>query len=417
MRTHEVRQKYLDFFKIAPQNHQEIAPAPLVLKDDLSTLFTSAGMQPLVPYLMGKTHPQGKRLVDSQPCFRAKDIEEVGDNRHTTFFEMLGNWSLGDYFKKEQLPWLWEFLTRQLGLPKEKLSIGVFAGNSSVPKDEESKKIWLDLGVSPARIFEYGVDKNWWSVGGTPEEMAEGQIGGPDSEVFFEFSEIKHDPKFGKVCHPNCDCGRFLEIANSVFIEYRKTNGKLVELPQKNVDFGGGLERLTAAVNNDPDVFAIDVFQKIIREIEKKSGQAYADDKKSFRIIADHLRAAEALIKEDVEPGNKLQGYVLRRLIRRAAVKMRKLKGSLGANDLSFNEDEKVAKVIESEVAKFGRTLDKGLKLVGKASPFELFQTYGFPVEITEELLAEKGQKIDKEAFGQQLKKHQEISRIWASKK
>ncbi len=258
MTTDKVRQKYLDFFKSPPRNHQEVTPAPLVLKNDPTTLFNSSGMQQLVPYLMGKKHSQGKRLVNSQPCFRAKDIDEVGDNRHTTFFEMLGNWSLGDYFKKEQLPWLWEFLTKELGLPKEKLYPSVFEGDKLVPRDEESYKIWRSLGVPENHIFEYGVEKNWWSKSGTPREMPEGEIGGPDSEVFFEFSEIKHDSKFGKNCHPNCSCGRFIEIANSVFMEYKKMGDKLQELPQKNVDFGGGLERLTAAVNNDFDVFQID---------------------------------------------------------------------------------------------------------------------------------------------------------------
>jgi len=417
MTTDEVRQKYLDFFKKVPRNHQEITPAPLVLKNDPTTLFNSSGMQQLVPYLMGKTHPQGKRLVDSQPCFRAKDIDEVGDSKHTTFFEMLGNWSLGDYFKKEQLPWVWEFLTQELGLPKEKLYTSIFEGDKLVPRDEESYKIWKSLGVSDSHIFEYGVGKNWWSKSGTPKEMPEGEIGGPDSEVFFEFTQIKHDPKFGKSCHPNCACGRFLEIANSVFIEYKKIEGKLQELPQKNVDFGGGLERLAVAINNNPDVFQIDVFQKTIAEIEKKSGQAYADDKKSFQIIADHLRAAEALIKEGIEPNNKLQGYILRRLIRRSAVKMRCLKSDFQTQDLNLGFDEKVGRVIKNEVERFSKTLDKGLKLVDKVSPFELFQTYGFPVEITEELLAERGKKLDRQEFARELKKHQAVSRTWASKK
>jgi len=252
----DVREKYLKFFTGAPRNHKEISPAPLVLENDPTTLFTSSGMQPLVPYLMGEAHPRGERLVDSQPSIRTVDIDEVGDNLHLTFFEMLGNWSLGDYFKKEQLPWIYEFFTKELGLSSDRLWVSVFEGNKEVPKDNESAVIWKSLGIPEERIRFYSVEKNWWSRTGTPQEMPVGEIGGPDSEVFFEFPEVKHDPKYGKDCHPNCDCGRFLEIGNSVFIQYKKVGeNKLEELPNKNVDFGGGLERITAAVNNEPDIF------------------------------------------------------------------------------------------------------------------------------------------------------------------
>src|SRR5258708_7664187 len=243
MTGNEVRKKYLEFFE--KRGHKIIAPAPLVLTDDPTTLFTSAGMQPLVPNLLGAKHPDGKRLVDSQPCFRSQDIEEVGDNRHDTFFEMLGNWSLGDYFKKEQIPWIWEFLTEELGLDANKIHVTLFEGYKNIPKDEETYKLWRDLGIADEQIHYYG-NKNWWSISGPPDNMQENEIGGPDSEIFFEFESVKHDTKYGEKCHPNCDCGRFIEIGNSVFIQYRKVNGELVELPNKNVDFGGGLERLTA---------------------------------------------------------------------------------------------------------------------------------------------------------------------------
>ena len=403
MTTDEVRDKYLKFFEA--RGHKIIPPAPLVLENDPTTLFTSSGMQPLVPYLMGEKHPEGKRVCDSQPSIRVQDIEEVGDNRHTTFFEMLGNWSFGDYFKAEQLPWIWEFFTKELGLPAEKLYVSIFEGDSSVPKDEESREIWKSLGLSDDHVFEYDVTKNWWSRSGTPVKMPEGEIGGPDSEVFFEFDSVTHDPKFGEKCHPNCECGRFLEIGNSVFIQYVKKSGKLVELPQKNVDFGGGLERIVAATNNDPDMFKIDVFSEIINKTEEVSGKSYAGNKVSMRIVADHLRAAEALIADGVVPSNKLQGYVLRRLIRRSAVKLR---------DLEKITDNKV--IIE-EVEKFTKSLDQGLKefeklavINGKVA-FDLYQTYGFPLELTLELAQEKGLKVDVDEFKEAFEEHQEKSR------
>jgi alanyl-tRNA synthetase len=404
MTANEVREKYLKFFE--SKGHKRIPPAPLVLENDSTTLFTSSGMQPLVPYLMGEPHPQGLRVCDSQPSIRVQDIEEVGDNRHTTFFEMLGNWSFGDYFKKDQLAWIWEFLTKELKLPKEKLYVSIFEGGNGVPRDEESYNRWIELGVGKDHIFEYGVKKNWWSRSGTPEQMPPGEIGGPDSEIFFEFDSAKHDKKFGENCHPNCDCGRFLEIGNSVFIQYKKNeNGSLEELPQKNVDFGGGLERLVAATNNDPDIFKIDVYQDLIHKIEKVSGKKYNDDPVSMRIIADHIRAAEALASDGVLPGNKLQGYVMRRLIRRSVVKLRNL--------------EKITdnRVIIQEIEKFNKTLGRGLSEFEKLGSvdgkiaFDLYQTYGFPLELTMELAQEKGQNIDTEEFRKAFEKHQEKSR------
>jgi len=396
----------------------QIKPSPLVLEDDPTTLFTSSGMQPLVPYLMGKSHPKGKRLVDSQPCFRTVDIEEVGNTRHLTFFEMLGNWSLGDYFKEEQLAWFWQFLTEELKLPKERLYIAVFKGTNDVPKDEESARIWRRLGVPEKRIFYYGVKENWWSRSGTPDKMPAGEIGGPDSEVFYEFTQVKHNPKYGEKCHPNCECGRFSEIGNSVFIQYRKKeDGSLEELPQKNVDFGGGLERLTAAANDDPDVFQINLFKQIIKRIGEISGKSYKENRKSMRVIADHMRASTALISNSVVPSNKLQGYALRRLIRRSAIRMRKLRGKLEKTNLNLGQKGKVARVIEEEVERFERTLERGLREIEKIKKidgkkaFDLYQTYGFPLETTIELFADKGQKIDKKEFEKEFEKHQNLSR------
>ena len=436
MVSKDIRQKYIDFFK--KLGHKEIAPAKLVPENDPTTLFTSSGMQPLVPYLLGQEHPEGKRLVNSQPSFRAEDIEEIGDNRHTTFFEMLGNWSLGDYFKKEQLSWIWEFLTKELGLPKEKLYVSVFdpsaslgtGGNDEVPKDTESLDVWKSLGVEDDHIFFYGVDKNWWSRSGPPDKMPIGEIGGPDSEVFYDFGTT-HGKKFGENCHPNCNCGRFLEIGNSVFIQYQKQeDGSLKELAQKNVDFGGGLERLTAATLDTTDVFQTDLYVPIIRIIEQTTTKNYKDieSKSDMRIIVDHLRAAIFLITQGVEPSNKMQGYVLRRLLRRVAVKMRALESVTNQKDVKaiadavlsvydgiyFNKKElqdAVSDTIGAELNRFTQTLDKGLREIQKVSQidgkiaFDLYQTYGFPLEITEELFREKGQ------FKREFEKHRELSR------
>lgn len=441
MKTFDVRSKYLQFFQNL--GHKVITPAPLVLQNDPTTLFTSSGMQPLVPYLLGEPHPEGKRVVDSQPCIRVQDIEDVGDNRHDTFFEMLGNWSFGEYFKSEQIPWIWEFFTKDLGLDPSRIYVTIFeglpaqTGNDSVPKDEEAKKIWLELGIPKERIFEYDVSKNWWSRSGPPAKMPAGEIGGPSSEVFYEFGDIEHDPEFGEKCHPNCDCGRFIEIGNSVFIQYKKLeDGNLEELPQKNVDFGGGLERIAAAVNDNPDVFTIDVFSDVIAQIEKVTGKSYRDETytASMRIIADHLRAASFLIKSEVVPSNKAQGYILRRLLRRAAIKMRSLQDghldptvfdSIAASVVQSydgvyfesKDDIKIAEVIGEELEKFSKTLENGLKQLQKLEKisgqdaFNLYQSFGFPLELTIELAGEKGQKPDEDEFKKEFEKHQNLSR------
>ncbi|KKQ67458.1 MAG: Alanine-tRNA ligase [Candidatus Daviesbacteria bacterium GW2011_GWA2_38_24] len=424
MDSKTIREKYLQFFE--SRGHKRIAPAPLVLENDLTTLFVSAGMQPLVSFLKGKPHPLGKRLVDVQPGIRTGDIEETGDNRHLTFFEMLGNWSLGDYFKNDQLSWLWEFLTKELVLPKEKLHVSVFEGTDNVLKDNVSLQIWKSLGVDDTHIHFYGPKKNWWSRSGTPEQMIPGDIGGPDSEVFYDFGDdLKlHENSLFKdeKCNPNCDCGRFMEIGNSVFIQYQKTeDGTLQELSQKNVDFGGGLERLTAASNNIPDIFETDLFKEIIQTIEEISGKKFsqAENQISIRVIADHIRASTFLIVNGVMPSNKLHGYVLRRLIRRAAVKMYHLGTDLSslARLSEISKNVVASEVIKTEIQKFGASLDKGLKEIQKIKQidgkiaFDLYQTYGFPLEITEEILTQKGQKINHQQFISEFEKHKELSR------
>ncbi|MBI2595181.1 hypothetical protein HYW46_00405 [Candidatus Daviesbacteria bacterium] len=456
MKSSKVRQKYFDFFT---KKGHKLTPSSSIIPSDPTTLFTSAGMQPMIPYLLGEAHPQGKRIVNSQKCFRSQDIMEVGDNRHTTFFEMLGNWSFGDYFKKEQLGWVFEFLTKDLGLDPNKLYVTAFEGNGQIPKDRETVEIWQELfktaGIEAKlneRIFLYGAAKNWWTRADSPESMPEGEPGGPDSEVFYLFDQITHDPKFGKKCHPNCDCGRFLEIANSVFMQYQKKDKGFIELPQKNVDFGGGLERLVAACQNQPDIFKIDLFWPIIEKLKEDLRVEYGDGQNStasLRVIADHIKAATFLIKDGVTPSNKMQGYVLRRLLRRCAVKIhalpqgrpaRSADGSLNdsraweANDIlpklvdpiidiyqetdyfQTGDWDQIRQTIAEELIKFKQTLKRGLRQIKKIdkvtgkNAFDLYQSYGFPFELIEELFLEKGQKVSREEFDKEFKKHQELS-------
>ena len=446
MEGNGVRQKYIDFFKGAPRNHIEIPPAPLIVEGDASTLFTSAGMQPLIPYLVGEEHPLGKRLTNSQPSIRTQDIDEVGDASHLTFFEMLGNWSLGDYFKEEQLAWIWDFFTRELLLPEERLWVTVFEGCEDVGRDDESYRIWKKLGVPEKRIKAYGVEKNWWSRSGIPSRMPMGEIGGPDSEVFFDFGLEKKRHENSQFrdseCHPNCDCGRFLEIGNSVFIQYKKIKDGLEELPKRNVDFGGGLERLTCAVSDNVDIFTIDLFAPIVEMVsemaEKKYGERRKDDK-LIRVVADHLKASVFLVSQGVVPGNKMHGYVLRRLIRRAMVKLRGLKIDAFENfgggreivesvfkiyqeHLAGADCGKVAAVLEGEVDKFKRSVVKGEQILknhsyridGKVA-FDLYQSWGFPFEIINELVEENGGEVDEEGFRAELEKHRELSKSASS--
>ena len=437
MTSKELRQKYLDFF--TAKGHKKIDPAPIVLNNDPTTLFTSSGMQPLVPYLLGETHPDGNRLVNSQPSFRSGDIEEVGNNRHTTLFEMLGNWSLGDYFKKEEIPWLFEFLTNELNLPLEKLHITCFEGNSSVPKDMETVELWKKLGIKDDRIYFYGDKKNWWSKSSPPDQMPVGEIGGPDTEIFYEFN-VEHDPKYGEKCHPNCDCGKFMEICNAVFIEYKKIgDSEFEKLPQKNVDFGGGLERLLAATADNPDIFKQDLHFPIIEKIIELTGKPYPGNEPEMRIIADHLKAATFLILDGVVPSNKLQGYVLRRLLRRSAVKfyeltndiqsLRKLSSLVGSilnpydglHNIKNNDKstDLICKIINEELDKFGKNIREGMVKIRKIGidnltpefTFDLFQSHGFPPEITFELLNLKGGSLDKDKFIEEFNKYKEEHR------
>lgn len=471
MTAQELRQKYLDFF--ISKGHKIIPPAPLIPENDPTTLFTSSGMQQLVPYLKGKPHSQGKKLVNSQPCFRAQDIEVIGDNHHTTFFEMLGNWSLGDYFKEKQLRWVWEFLTssKWINLPKEKLYVTVFEGDEKqkvvnergkpekLKPDIESVSIWrgllkFDPGIpipkgekgfdSKIKIYEYGATENWWSRSGPPENMPPGEIGGPDSEIFYDFGKDlkshENSPYENKPCHLNCDCGRFLEIGNCVFMQYEKQKDSTFKpLPKKNVDFGGGLERIIAASKDEPDIFQTDLLLPVIKEIEKVSNQKYeGENKRPMRIIADHLRASTFMVAQGLEPSNKGAGYVLRRLLRRSAVKMWQIGGGLtpdpgfggiceevlriysGENILNREETQELKnKIINEEMGKFARTLDKGLKIIKKQPSekvdgkfaFNLFQTYGFPFEITQELFAKKGVEVSWREFVLEYNKHKALSR------
>jgi len=460
MRAEDVRKKYLKFFE--SRGHKIIPSASLVPENDPTTLFTGSGMQPLIPYLLGEPHPLGKRLVNSQKCFRAEDIDEIGDNRHTTFFEMLGNWSLGDYFKEEQLSWFFEFLTEAVGLDPNRLYVTVFAGDETlgISKDTESVEIWKRLfkesgitakdvhigsekdghekGTQGGRIFYYDAKKNWWSRSGVPANMPAGEPGGPDSEVFYDFG-TPHDEKFGKECHPNCDCGRFLEIGNSVFMEYKKvTDGSFEKLKQKNVDFGGGLERITAASNNDPDVFKIDLLSSIVKRLEELSGVPYESGKqKSFRVIADHIRGAIFMVTDGVMPSNTERGYFVRRLLRRAVrhadilgIKTGMLSSLVEPLIKNYGDaypeivDNKalIEETIKGEESKFRETLEKGLKefqVIASAAheailskdAFNLYQTYGFPLEMTIDLAKERGLEVDAEGFKKEFAKHQDVSR------
>ena len=460
MSSNEIREKYLNFFK--ERGHNIIPSSSLVPENDPTTLFVGSGMQPLIPYLLGQKHPMGSRLVNSQKSFRADDIEEIGDNRHTTFFEMLGNWSLGDYFKEEQLSWIFSFLVDELGLPPENLYMTVFLGDkeNNIPKDEESigilKRLFQEKGIEAkdielgseevgyakgmqgGRIFAYGSKKNWWSRAGIPSNMPTGEPGGPDSEIFFDFG-TPHNEAFGKQCHPNCDCGRFMEIGNSVFMEYKKKeDGSFEKLAQRNVDFGGGLERITAAVNKDADVFKINTLFAVITKIEELSSKKYEDNITSFRIVADHIRGAAFMIGDSVLPSNTERGYFVRRLVRRAVrhadiIEMKEgalallVEPLIAAYEGSYleleDQKEEIKKNIQEEEERFRLTLKKGLKEFEKISSrnitgkeaFDLYQTYGFPLDITLELAKEKGVLVDTINFQEEFVAHQEISRTAAA--
>ena len=439
MSTQEIRQKYLEFCQ--RNGHTIIERAPLILHNDPTTLFTGSGMQPLLPYLLGQDHPKGTKLADSQTCLRAQDIEDVGDNRHTTFFEMLGNWSMGEYFKRQQIEWFFEFLTEIVGLDPYKIYVSCFIGDekNNIPRDDEAAQIWQEvfakkgieakiveldsaengdkLGMQGGRIFFYNDKENWWSRGGGIDSTPIGDPCGPDSEVFYDFGEQHHDASFGQA-HPASDSGRFMEIGNQVFMQYRRLDdGSFEPLKRKNVDFGGGLERIAAAAIDSPDVFKISLLQPIIKKLESLSGEEYATHTASMRVIADHLRAAVFLAVDGCVPSNKEQGYVMRRLLRRAI----RYSFDLGIEqnflqevvpviadlyeadfpEVKENRESIIAVLVREEKA-FRQTLRKGLKqmrhyiddgLTGEEL-FTLYDTFGFPVELSTEEAYKQGIKL-----------------------
>jgi alanyl-tRNA synthetase len=541
MKSSEIRKKYLEFYE--ERGHKVVASASLLPENDPTTLFTGSGMQPMVPYLLGEKYPGGEtRIANSQKCFRSGDIEEVGDNRHTTFFEMLGNWSLGDYFKKEQIPWMFEFLTKEIGLDPKRIYVSVYRGNEKLglPREEEAVKLWQeqfkDAGIEAGtvdlielrqqgidlrgkclteledsnRIFYYPDSENWWSRAGAPGKMPVGEPGGPDSEMFWDFGpehKMHENSEWAdQPCHPACDCGRFMEIGNNVFMQYKKTKDGFKELEQKNIDFGGGLERIAAAAIDTPDVFLTDLFELPMKKLEELTGKKYngeeqqggrssrrsevtsdgrggtsslrnekneqvENSKQSFRVILDHIKGATFLINDGASPSNKDQGYFTRRLIRRAV----RFGHQLGVEqnftkeiaesvietykkhytDLKDNQ-EKILDVIEAEEIKFRKTLKRGLvvlkrglialqkevrklstaglqedkgvpltdmiplgrqikgneKFSGKIA-FDLYQSYGFPLELTIEELKQYHPNIvvNLKEFEEELQKHKDLSR------
>lgn len=454
MNAQTIRNEYLKFFE--SRSHVVIKRAPLVLFNDPTTLFTGSGMQPIIPYLLGESHPDGKRLVDSQTCLRAQDIDDIGDNRHTTFFEMLGNWSMGDYFKQQQIEWMFEFLSSVVQLDMSRVYVTCYMGNErlGIAKDTEAAEVWAGLfaGVNlsngqqdigseddgaakgmndDARIFYYDGSKNWWSRNGNEDSTPVGDPCGPDSEMFYDFG-TPHNPEFGENCHPNCDCGRFMEIGNNVFMAYKKVgDGQFEELEQKNVDHGSGLERIAAAKLGDPDVYKISLMWPIIEKLESISGKGYDSNQQAMRVIADHLRAATFLAVDGCVPSNKQQGYVMRRLVRRAV----RFAFDLGVEqnfmeqivpviadlyhddfpEVAEHRDEVIAVLVKEEKA-FRQTLRKGLKefelvamLIEKHGDsegdmtdwakekisgtdlFRLYDTFGFPVELSVEEAFKRG--------------------------
>ncbi len=479
MNAQDIRNRYLQFFE--ERGHKIIPRALLTPKEDATTLFTGSGMQQLMPYLLGQDHPEGVRLVDSQTCLRAQDIDDVGDNRHTTFFEMLGNWSLGDYFKKEQIRWFFEFLVDEVGLDPSKIYVTCFIGDekNGIPKDTDSAEIWQELfaekgidnkivdlgtadngdklGMQGGRIFYYDDQENWWSRGGGIEQTPVGDPCGPDSEVFYDFGEELHDEKQWGKAHPANDSGRFIEIGNQVFMQYKRTESGFEELPNQNVDFGGGLERIAAAAINCPDVFKISVLWPIVEKLEQLSGKKYdfspgdlgydtmpdcwMEEMKSMRVIADHLRGAMFLAVDGVKPSNKQQGYVMRRLMRRAILKA----FDLGVEhnfveeiapvmtemyrddfpEVKASEEEVISVLVKEEKA-FKQTLRKGLREFEKLAEdgkvtgneiFTLYDTYGFPTELSVEEAEKRNINLDenwKEQFDNKMQEQRERSQTAA---
>ena len=423
-----IRDLYINYF--VSKGHKQIPSSPVVPENDSSVLFNTAGMQPLIPYLMGEPHPYGTRLCDYQKCVRTNDLDEVGDKTHHTFFEMLGNWSLGDYFKKESITYSFEFLTKVLNLPVEKLAVTVFEGDKDIPRDNISAEIWKNLGISEDKIAFLGKDDNFWIAGET------GPCGG-DTEIFYFRSNDKVPDKYD----PNDS--RWVEIWNNVFMEfYKDDNGKVTELPKKNVDTGMGLERITAVVEGVDDNYKTSIWKNIIATIEEISNKKYDNNEVSMRIIADHIRTAVFISSDpaSIKPSNTDQGYILRRLIRRAIRHAKKLEIDLNSNweekianviieeyknyyPEVINNKDVVLEVLKTEKVKFGRTLEKGLKefekmtsnlsekKLNKDLAFKLYDTYGFPIELTKELADELNIEVDVDGFKEKFKAHQELSR------
>ena len=432
MKAIDIRTKYLKYFE--RHGHKIIPSSPLIPENDPSVLFTTAGMQPLVPYLLGEKHPEGNRIVDYQKCLRTNDIDEVGDNRHLTFFEMLGNWSLGDYFKKESIQMSFEFLTKELGIPVEKLSVTCFAGDEDAPRDEFTAKCWKEVGIPNERIYFYGKDDNWWIAG------EEGPCG-PDTEMFYDTGK----PACSENCQPSCDCGKYVEIWNNVFMEYFKSkDGTYTKLKQQNVDTGLGLERMTMLLQGKETPFDTEIFAPVMERLKELSK---VDIIESRRIVAEHLRASMMIIADGGRPSNIDRGYVLRKLIRRMARHLNKMQIELSELghliDLDINilkelypeleqNKETIKQIIIEEKDKFMKTLTHGEKEFEKAiekarqenknvidgqTIFKLYETYGFPPEITADLAKEQGFKIDNSEFEKLFKEHQEKSRMGSEQK
>ena len=432
MKAIDIRNKYLKFFK--KHGHTIIPSSPLIPENDPSVLFNTAGMQPLVPYLLGQKHPAGTRLTDYQKCVRTVDIDEVGDNRHLTYFEMLGNWSLGDYFKEESIPMSYEFLTKELEIPVEKISVTCFAGDEDAPRDTLSSECWKKAGIPEERIYFFGKDDNWWIAGET------GPCG-PDTEMFYDTGK----PKCSEKCNPSCDCGKYVEIWNNVFMEYFKgEDGKYTKLEQRNVDTGLGLERVTMLLQGKETPFEIELFSPVMDKLENLQNQDLIE---SRRIVAEHLRSSMMIINDGGRPSNVDRGYILRRLLRRMTRHLNKLEIDLNKlpeiidtsiealkemyPELLTNKQE-IKNVIIAEKDKFMKTLEKGEREFEKVAQrlknenktkidtknvFNLYETYGFPPEMTQELAVENGLEVDMQDFDKLFKEHQEKSRLGSKAK
>jgi alanyl-tRNA synthetase len=463
MTASDIINKYISFFE--KRDHKRIPNSPLVPLNDPTTLFTNSGMQPLIPYLAGEPHPEGKRFVNVQNVFRGQgaldDINEVGDNRHLTLFRMIGNWSLGDYFKKKQLPWMFEYITKELGIDPKKLYVSVFEGYKEIPKDEESIGIWTEIfegiGINPKeRIFLYGPKKNWWSRAGVPENMPAGELGGPDSEIFYDFGDALklHEGSVYKneACHINCECGRFLEISNNVFMEYKKTEGDDFErLPKQNVDHGAGVERLLMASENQPDVFLTSLFKPIVQIIEKITAKKYEENIREMRMITAHLSSSTFIADAGVVPSNKEQGYILRRLIRRSVDSFARLNGKdLDAvietvvnqyketDPILVTNFEKIKNTILEEANKYQQSQKKAKAFLIKKYPspssgkvnqiggelmgsmeisaddaFLIYTTHGLSPSQIKSL----GYTFDDKAFAEMMKTHKHVSKKGIEKK